>query len=90
MVQSRCKVFPLEPHFEATRKDPDPEKIPRAYFDLLNLCAKFQSHISTGSTSNLGVKNSPKCMIWTSLIYWIFSVFWLVYLSFFIQFGLLE
>jgi hypothetical protein len=54
-----CKVFPLEPHFEATRKDPDPKKIPRAYFDLFNLRAKFQSHISTGSTSNPGVKKPP-------------------------------
>ncbi len=66
--ESRCKVFPLEPHFEATRNDPDPKKIPRAYFDLLNLCAKFQSHISTESTSNPSVKNTPKCMIWTSLV----------------------
>jgi hypothetical protein len=41
----------LEPHYEATRNDPDPEKIPRVSFDLLNLCAKFQSHIWTGSTS---------------------------------------
>jgi hypothetical protein len=59
--QSRCKIFPLESHFEATRKDPDPKKIPRAYFDLLNLCAKFQSH-STGSTSNPGVKTTPNHM----------------------------
>ncbi len=65
--QSRCKVFRLEPHFEVTRNFPGPKKIPRVYFDLLNLCAKFQSHISTGSTSNPGVKISPKCMIWTSL-----------------------
>jgi hypothetical protein len=60
----------LEPHFEATRNDPDPKKIPRAYFDLLNLCAKFQSHISTENTSNPSVKNTPKCMIWTSLDYY--------------------
>jgi hypothetical protein len=66
--QPRYKVFSLEPRFEAIRKDPDPQKIPRAYFDLLNLCAKYQSHTSTGSTSNRGVKNPPKCMIWTSLI----------------------
>jgi hypothetical protein len=49
--EPRSHKISLEPHTEATRKDPDPEKIPRASFDLLNLCAKFQSHIWTGSTS---------------------------------------
>ncbi len=40
------KVY-LKPHSEATRKDPDPKKIPRASFDILNQGAKFQGHIST-------------------------------------------
>jgi hypothetical protein len=42
----------LKPHSEATRKDPDPKKIPKASFNVLDLCAKFQDHILTGSTLN--------------------------------------
>ncbi len=42
----------LKPHTEATRKDPDPKKIPRTSFGVLNLCAKFQDHILTGSILN--------------------------------------
>jgi hypothetical protein len=49
--EPRSQKISLEPHTEATRKDSDPKKIPRASFDLFNLCAKFQSHIRTGSTS---------------------------------------
>jgi hypothetical protein len=35
----------LKPHSEATRKDPDPKKIPRASFDFLNLCAISGSYL---------------------------------------------
>ncbi len=42
----------LKPHSEATRKDLTQKKIPRASIDVLALCAKFQDHILTGSTSN--------------------------------------
>jgi hypothetical protein len=49
--EPRSHKISLEPHTESTRKDPDPEKIPRATFDVLNCCAKFQCHIWTGSTS---------------------------------------
>jgi hypothetical protein len=41
----------LELYFRATRKDPDQKKFPRASFELINLCAKFHSHILTGSVS---------------------------------------
>ncbi len=58
--QSTGKVFPLEPHFEATRKFPGPKKIPRAYFDLLHLCAKFYPKRLTLSASNPQAKNPPK------------------------------
>jgi hypothetical protein len=50
--QSAGKVFPLEPHFEATRKDIDPKKIPRAYFSFLNLCTKFYPERLTLSALN--------------------------------------
>jgi hypothetical protein len=43
----------FEPNFEATRKDPDPKKIPGSSFALLNQCAKFQSEILTLSTYTL-------------------------------------
>ncbi len=55
------KVY-LKTHTEATRKNPDPKKIPRASFDVLNLCAKFQDHILTGSTLNRGTtRPGTKC-----------------------------
>jgi hypothetical protein len=54
LSEPRDHKVSLKPHTEATRKDPDPKKIPRASFGLLNLCAEFQDHISTGSTSNRG------------------------------------
>ncbi len=44
-IQSRGKVFRLEPHFEATRNFSGPKKIPRAYFGLLNLCNKIYPKI---------------------------------------------
>jgi hypothetical protein len=50
----------LEPHSEATRKDPDQKKIPRVSFDVLNLCAKFQNHILTRSTLNRGTTKPPR------------------------------
>ncbi len=39
-----------EPNSEATRKDPDPKKIPGSSFALLNQCAKFKPKILTLST----------------------------------------
>jgi hypothetical protein len=65
---SAGKVFPLEPHFEATRKFSGPKKIPRAYFDLLHLCAKFYPKRLTLSASNPQAKNLPKGIIWTWLL----------------------
>jgi hypothetical protein len=59
----------LKLHSEATRKDPDPKKIPRALFDVLNLCAKFQDHILTGSTSNRGTTRPPRDQICACLLY---------------------
>jgi hypothetical protein len=53
----------LKPHTEATRKDPDPKKIPRVSFNVLNLCAKFQDHILTGSTSNRRCTRPPRDQI---------------------------
>jgi hypothetical protein len=53
----------LKPHSEATRKDPHPKKIPRASFDVLDLCAKFQNHILTGSTLNRGTTRPPRDQI---------------------------
>jgi hypothetical protein len=58
----------LKPHSEATRKDPDPKKIARASFNVLNLCAKFQDHILTGSTSNRGTTTPPRDQICACLI----------------------
>jgi hypothetical protein len=58
----------LEPLCEATRKDPDPKKIPRASFGLLNLCAKFQDHISTGSTLIRRVSRPLRFHVWACLI----------------------
>ncbi len=46
---SRHKIS-LEPYSGATRKDPDPRKIPGSLFDLLNLYAKFQLNSLTLST----------------------------------------
>jgi hypothetical protein len=66
---STGQVFPLEPHFEATRNFPGPKKIPRAYIDLLNLCAKFYPKILTLSASNPQAKNPPKGIVWTWLFY---------------------
>jgi hypothetical protein len=51
-IQSRCKVFPLEPYFEVTRKVLNSEGI----FDLLNLLNKFHPKIITLSASDPGVK----------------------------------
>jgi hypothetical protein len=48
--EPRSKIY-LKLHNEATRKDSDPKKAPRASFDLLNLCPEFHDHFSTGSTS---------------------------------------
>jgi hypothetical protein len=59
----------LKPHTEATRKDPDQKKIPRASFDLLNLCAKFQGHILTRSTLNREATRPQKATfahVWSS------------------------
>jgi hypothetical protein len=53
----------LEPHCEATRKDPDPKKFrgPHlASIGLLNLYVKFQDHISTGSTLIRRVTRPPR------------------------------
>ncbi len=66
--QSTGKVFPLEPHFETTRNYPGPKKNPRAYFSLLNLCAKFYSKRLTLSASNPQAKNPPKGIVWTWLL----------------------
>ncbi len=68
----------LEPHTEATRKDPDPKKITRASFDFLNLCAKFQNHILTGSILNRGTTRPPgttfACLIYRFVNFeWSFS-----------------
>ncbi len=65
--EPRIHKVSLEPHCEATIKDPDPKKIPRASFGLLNLCAKFQDHILTGSTSNRGTIRSPRFHVWACL-----------------------
>ncbi len=40
----------FKPNFEATRKDPDPKKIPGSSFDFLNQCAEFRTEILTLST----------------------------------------
>ncbi len=58
----------LKPHSEATRKDPDQKKIPRASFDVLDLCAKFQSHISTESTLNRGTTTPLRDQICACLV----------------------
>jgi hypothetical protein len=59
----------LKPHYKATRKDPDPKKIPRASFGLLNLCAKFLDNISTGSTLTRRVTRPPRFHVWACLLY---------------------
>ncbi len=58
----------LKPHSGATRKDPDPKRIPRASFDVLDLCAKFQDHTLTGSTSNRGTTRPPRDQICACLL----------------------
>ncbi len=70
--QPAGKVFPLEPHPEATRNFSGPKKNPRAYFDPLHLCTKFHPKISTLSTSNPQAKNPPKIKFgygWSKLIF---------------------
>ncbi len=52
----------FELHTEATRKDP------RASFGILNLCAKFQDHILTGSILSREAKWPPKGHICACLI----------------------
>ncbi len=67
--EQTCHKIYLGTHFGVTRKDPDPEKIPRASFDLINLCAKFHSHILTESASNRRVTRPLKCQICPPLLY---------------------
>ncbi len=57
---SAGKVFPLEPHSEATRNFPGPKKISRAYFDPLHLCTKFHPKILTLNSSNPQVKTPQR------------------------------
>ncbi len=45
-----------------------PKKNPRASFDVLNLCAKFQDHILTGSTLNRGTTKPPRDQICACLL----------------------
>ncbi len=66
--EQTCHKISLGPHFGVTRKDPDPKKIPRASFDLINLCAKFHSHILTESASNRRVTRPLKCQICPPLV----------------------
>ncbi len=80
--ESRGHKLSLEPHTEATSKDPGPKEIPRASFDVLNLCAKFQDHISTGSTLNREAIRPHKGQICACLIqtrYAIIIFFWRIW-----------
>jgi hypothetical protein len=67
--QSPGKIFLLEPHFKATRNFSGPKKIPRAYFDLLHLCAKIYPKRLTLSASNPQAKKPPKGIIMTWLLW---------------------
>jgi hypothetical protein len=59
-IHSTGKVFSLEPHSEATRNFPGPEKIPRAYFSLLNMCSKLYPKILTLRASNPQANNPQR------------------------------
>ncbi len=59
--QSRCKVFALKPHLEATRKDPG------LFWPPQPVCQISESYFNG---KYLKCKNPLKCMIWTSLVYY--------------------